>query len=278
MAEESAASSESAASPQKVRTRLAATILLLRDRAEHLEVFMVERHHKIDFATGALVFPGGKVETTDAGQSMRPLCAGVDELDDDAITVRVTAIRETFEESGVLLARPRGQGELIGADALAKIDATYRAALQAGETDLRTLAEAENLSLACDCLVPFAHWITPDMLPKRFDTHFFLADAPGDQLALHDGSESVDSVWTTPAAALQAEADGKRTIVFATLANLQKLGRSPTTREAMAAARAGAVVTVQPWVAKNDAGEPMLCIPEEANYDITRVPLADIKG
>ena len=265
-------------SAEKVETRLAATILLLRDRTEQLEVFMVERHHKIDFATGALVFPGGKVETSDGGKAMRPHCDGVENLDDDAITVRVTAIRETFEESGVLLARPRGQGELIGADALAKIDATYRAALQAGETDLRTLAEAENLSLACDCLVPFAHWITPDMLPKRFDTHFFLADAPGDQLALHDGSESVDSVWTTPAAALQAEADGKRTIVFATLANLQKLGRSPSTQEAMAAALGGAVVTVQPWVAKNDAGEAMLCIPKEADYDMVQVPLADIKG
>jgi 8-oxo-dGTP pyrophosphatase MutT (NUDIX family) len=266
------------ANAERVKPRLAATILLLRDGAEQLEVFMVERHHQIDFATGALVFPGGKVETADAGQSMRPHCEGVEDLDDDAITVRVTAIRETFEESGVLLARPRGQAQLIGAEALAKIDATYRAVLQVGDTDLRTLAETENLILACDCLIPFAHWITPDMLPKRFDTHFFLASAPDDQLALHDGSESVDSVWTTPAAALQAEADGKRTLVFATAANLQKLGRSPSAREAMTAARSGAIVTVQPWVVKNDDGEPMLCIPEEADYDIVRVPLADIKG
>ena len=265
-------------SAEKVKTRLAATILLLRDRAQQLEVFMVERHHQIDFATGALVFPGGKVETADGGKTMRPHCDGVENLDDDAITVRVTAIRETFEESGVLLARPRGQEELIAAPALAQVDATYRAALQAGETDLRTLAEAENLTLACDCLIPFAHWITPDMLPKRFDTYFFLADAPSNQLALHDGSESVDSVWTTPAAALQAEADGSRTIVFATLANLQKLGRSSSTQEALTAAHASPIVTVQPWVAKNDDGEAMLCIPEEADYDIVRVPLADIKG
>jgi len=263
---------------ERIKPRLAATILLLRDGAERLEVFMVERHHQIDFATGALVFPGGKVEAADSGKAMRPHCDGVDDLDDDAITVRVTAIRETFEESGVLLARPRGQSELIGAETLAKIDATYRAALQVGDTDLQTLAEAENLTLACDCLIPFAHWITPDMLPKRFDTYFFLASAPDDQLALHDGSESVDSTWTTTAAALQAEADGKRTIVFATLANLQKLGRSPSVGEAMKAARNGAIVTVQPWVVKNDEGEPMLCIPEEADYDMVRVPLADIKG
>ena len=263
---------------ERTKPRLAATILLLRDGAERLEVFMVERHHQIDFATGALVFPGGKVEASDSGEAMRPHCDGVNDLDDDAITVRVTAIRETFEESGVLLARPRGQSELIGAESLKKIDANYRAALQAGDTDLRTLAEAESLTLACDCLIPFAHWITPDMLPKRFDTYFFLASAPGDQLALHDGSESVDSVWTTTAAALQAEADGKRTIVFATLANLQKLGRSPSAREAMKAARKSTIVTVQPWVVKNDDGVPMLCIPEEADYDMVRVPLADIKG
>ena len=263
---------------EKVQPKLAATIMLLRDSAAQLEVFMVERHHQIDFATGALVFPGGKAEAADGGGSMRGYCDGADELGDEAITVRVTAIRETFEESGVLLARPRGEKELIGAERLADLESKYRTALQEGQTDMQKLAEAESLTLACDQLVPFAHWITPDMLPKRFDTHFFLAAAPADQLALHDGSESVDSVWTTTADALEAEAEGRRTIVFATVANLQKLGRSGSLGEAIDAARASEITTVLPWVAKEDDGELMLCIPEEADYGMVKVPLSGLKG
>ncbi|MDG2333777.1 MAG: NUDIX domain-containing protein [Myxococcota bacterium] len=262
----------------KVEPKLAATIMLLRDSANHLEVFMVERHHQIDFATGALVFPGGKAEEADGGASMREYCAGVDDLDDDAITVRVTAIRETFEESGVLLARPQGSDQLVNADKLAQLEARYRSALQKDEIDLQSVVESEALILACDQLTPFAHWITPDMLPKRFDTHFFLAVAPGDQLALHDGSESVDSVWTTPGDALRAESDGQRTIVFATLANLQKLGRSADMAQAIEAARKSSITTVLPWVAKEDDGELMLCIPAEADYGMTKVPLSGLRG
>ncbi|MDE0884927.1 MAG: NUDIX domain-containing protein [Myxococcota bacterium] len=262
----------------KVEPKLAATIMLLRDSENQLEVFMVERHHQIDFATGALVFPGGKAEEADKGAAMREYCAGVDDLDDGAITVRVTAIRETFEESGVLLARPRGSDQLVGADKLAQLETRYRSALQEGKIDLRSMVESEGLILACDQLTPFAHWITPDMLPKRFDTHFFLAVAPGDQLALHDGSESVDSVWTTPDNALRAESDGQRTIVFATLANLQKLGRSATMDQAIEAARESSITTVLPWVAKEDGGELMLCIPAEADYGMTKVPLSGLRG
>ena len=263
---------------EKVKPKLAATIMLLRDSADQLEVFMVERHHRIDFATGALVFPGGKVENADRGDSMRAYCDGVEDLDDDAITVRVAAIRETFEESGVLLARPRGEAGLLGAERLARIEAGHRDALQTDREDLRQVVESEALTLACDQLVPFAHWITPDMLPKRFDTHFFLAAAPMDQLALHDGGESVDSVWTTVEDALEAEAEGRRTLVFATLANLRKLGRSHDVNQAIERARDARITTVLPWVTKDDEGELMLCIPEEADYGMVAVPLAGIRG
>ena len=116
------------------------------------------------------------------------------------------------------------------------------------------------------------------MLPKRFDTHFFLAIAPGDQLALHDGSESVDSVWTTPADALSAEKEGRRTIVFATLANIQKLGRASSMAQAIESAQNSSITTVLPWVAKEDDGELMLCIPAEADYGMTKIPLAGLRG
>ncbi len=256
--------------------KLSATILLLRDGAPGLEVFMVQRHHQIDFAHGALVFPGGKVDAADAGALMRDHCQGSEGLDDSEVTLRVAAIRETFEEAGVLLARPRGARGLVDAEQLAGIENRRREALQNGRITLRELVELEDLVLACDLLVPFAHWITPEVLPKRFDTHFFLVAAPSDQLALHDGGETIDSVWTTVAAAVRAEREGERTIIFPTLVNLRKLGRSSNVADAMAAARTSRIVTVLPRVARDDDGDLKLFIPREADYDVVKAPLSEL--
>lgn len=257
--------------------RPAATIMLLRDRSAELEVFMVQRHHEIDFAKGALVFPGGKVDPADSADDVRARCRGTDDLDAAALTIRVAAIRETFEESGVLLARPRGGDALVDAAWLADIEARHRADLEASRTTLGRILTSENLELACDLLVPFAHWITPEVLPKRFDTWFFLVAAPADQIALHDGRETVDSVWTTVADAVAARDAGERTIVFPTLTNLRKLGRSHSVAEAMQAARQGRIVTVLPRVGKDDDGELSLFLPEEADYDIVKTPIASLR-
>jgi 8-oxo-dGTP pyrophosphatase MutT (NUDIX family) len=254
--------------------RLAATIMLLRDADDGLEVFMVQRHHQIDFATGALVFPGGKVDKADDGAGMRPHCRGVEAMDDREVTVRVAAIRETFEEAGVLLARECGADALVDAARLSGIEERHREALAAGRKTLAEMVEAEGLELACDLLVPFAHWITPDVMPKRFDTHFFLVDAPTDHVALHDGGETVDSIWTTIDAAVADEKAGKCTIIFPTLTNVRKLGRSKSVAEALATARGSDIVTVLPWVAKDDDGELCLFIPEEADYDIVKAPIS----
>jgi 8-oxo-dGTP pyrophosphatase MutT (NUDIX family) len=230
---------------------------------------MVERHHRIDFAEGALVFPGGKADAADADPTLRPRCRGTVGLDDDAITLRVAAIRETFEECGVLLARRAGEPSLLSAGELRPLEKRYRDRLQADETTLAELACAEDLELACDLLVPFAHWITPEFMPKRFDTHFFLVAAPEDQAAAHDGSESVDSVWTTPDAAVLEARAGRRTIIFPTLLNLKKLGRSDRTDEALERARREPVVTVLPRPERGPEGS-FVHIPAEAGYGITR--------
>ena len=111
---------------------------------------------------------------------------------------------------------------------------------------MRTLLEAEDLLLECKGLVRFAHWITPVFMPKRFDTEFYLVAAPADQLALHDGREAVDSIWTTVNDAIADQREGRRTIIFPTLAQLQKLGRSQTVFEAIQAARSETIVTVLP--------------------------------
>ena len=246
--------------------KLAATILLVRDGASGLEVFMVERHHKIDFATGAMVFPGGKIEAGDRDPRLRAHCAGAETLDDDARSVRVGAIRETFEECGVLLARPRASAALVSADRLREIEARWRDRLNADEAGLVDVALAEDLELASDLLVPYAHWVTPEMVPKRFDTYFFLVAAPPDQVAVHDGGESVDSVWTTAQHALAEAEAGRRTIIFPTLMNLNLLGEARDVADALARTRARSVVTVRPRIGRTPEGKPELLIPPEAGY------------
>jgi 8-oxo-dGTP pyrophosphatase MutT (NUDIX family) len=238
-----------------VPARPAATVLLLRDGPAGLEVFMVVRHREIEFAGGALVFPGGRVEGADGA------LAG----DDPLGAFRVAGIRETFEECGVLLARPRGEAEMIRADRLLAVADRHHAALGRGERSLPEVLAAENLEPATDALAHFAHWVTPASRSKRFDTQFFLAAAPADQLAVHDGLESVESVWIAPAQAV-AEADaGRRRLVFATRKNLEKLAQYATVADAMAAARTAPVVRVQPEMVR--AGEGWrISIPVEAGY------------
>ena len=238
-----------------VPARPAATVLLLRDGAAGLEVFMVVRHRAIEFAGGALVFPGGRVEKADAE------LAG----DDPLGAFRAAGIRETFEECGVLLARERGGAEMIRADRLLAVADRHHAALLRNERSLPEVLAAEGLEPATDALLHWAHWVTPASRSKRFDTQFFLAAAPPDQLAAHDGLESVESVWIAPARAV-AEADaGQRRLVFATRKNLEKLARHATVAEAMAAARAATVVRVQPEMVR--AGEGWrIRIPAEADY------------
>jgi 8-oxo-dGTP pyrophosphatase MutT (NUDIX family) len=225
--------------PPHVTPRPAATLLMLRDGAEGLEVLMTSRHEEAGFAGGALVFPGGKVDPAD--HALAGHYAAKTALDEAALVLRIAAIRETFEECGILLARTDGA----------------------------------LLDLAVDDLVPYAHWITPVDRPKRFDTHFFLAPAAPDQIAIHDGREAVDAVWMTPNAVLRGADEKRIKLVFATRMNLVKLGRSKTVVGALAAARAAPVVTVTPVIEKTSAG-PFIHIPEAAGYGATRFAARDI--
>ncbi|MEM7017014.1 MAG: NUDIX hydrolase [Pseudomonadota bacterium] len=250
-----------------VPAKPASTVLLVRDKPDGLEVFMVVRHHQIDFASGALVFPGGKVDEADCHPSLRAKCTGVDSVDDTMLSIQISAIREMFEEAGVLLARENGNDSLISAGRLRELE-DYRDKLQNGDVDMLTFVEQENLTIACDQLHRFAHWITPNMMPKRFDTHFFLARAPEDHLAVHDGSESVDSIWISPQQAIEEADAGKRTIIFPTRLNVLKLGRSKTFDEAVANNPEDSVVTVLPVMEKRGE-KSVLKIPPEAGYDVS---------
>ncbi len=215
--------------------RPASTILLLRDGRAGLEVFMVVRNRQIDFAGGAMVFPGGRVEEADAvlGEPFR-----------------IAAIREAFEETGVLLAR-RGDA-LLGGHDLPR------------EVPFAALLAEHALVPATDALHHFAHWITPIDMPKRFDTHFFAAEAPSGQVARHDGDEAVEGLWLDPTAAVREADAGRATLVFATRLNLIRLARHHCVADALADDTP--VVTVQPQPFRGDDGHTWLRIPEEAGY------------
>lgn len=211
--------------PPPATPRLAAAVVLARTRpAGGIEVFMVRRHVRSEFVPDVYVFPGGSVKPADREAEATPgLCVpageGVTALRSG---LRVAALRELFEEAGVLLAHRRDAPLLIEVEARGRF-AAHRADLSAGRTTLGTVAAREGLRLATDALVHWAHWITPEALPKRFDTHFFLAPAPAAQVAVHDDLEVTASAWVSPEEALARHASGDFPMVFATVHQLRAL-------------------------------------------------------
>ena len=256
-------------STETTAARPASTILLIRnaERGPGIEIFMLVRNRQIEFASGALVFPGGSLDPGDQDiVNDAVLCAGVDGLDDATLAFRVGAIRETFEESGILLARPRGSAELISAARASEIAAANRTALCEGRLSFAQILSDNDLVLALDLLVPYAHWITPVNMPKRFDTWFFVAAAPPEQIGAHDGHESTDSLWLTPSETLAGGESGRFTLPFPTTRNLIRLSKLDSVASALAHARAITVVPVMPVMTKT-GDKRQLRIPAEAGYD-----------
>jgi 8-oxo-dGTP pyrophosphatase MutT (NUDIX family) len=252
--------------------RPASTIMLLRDSASpdgksEIEVFMMVRHYEIDFNSGALVFPGGSVDPGDHEIGGKPeLYAGGEGLDAETLGFRIAAIRETFEESGILLAKPRGSNTLVDAKRAAEIEVRNRVALCESKTTFLKILNDNGMLLALDELVPYAHWITPEGMPKRFDTWFFLAAAPPAQVGAHDGKESTDSIWLSPREALAGGESGRFKLPFPTTRNLIKLGKHATVKAALDDARQSRIVTVMPVMTRLNGGR-QLRIPAEAGYD-----------
>ncbi len=250
---------------QPVTPVYSSTTLLLRDGKDGLEVLMIVRHDEVDFAAGAAVFPGGKLDPGDRDPGLRSRLRGVEGLDDLQIALRVGAIREIFEECGLLLAYPAGTDDFVDPERLDNLLQTYRTPLERGEVTMAEFSEREKLELGCGDFEHFAHWITPVSRPKRFDTHFFLAMTPETQVAAHDGREAVDSLWITPDQALAEYKDGNLNVLFPTRLNLEKLSRSRSSSEAMKTSSESNVVTVLPQVVKTPSGR-VIRIPKEAGY------------
>lgn len=250
----------------------ASTVLIIRDAPE-LEVMMVARHSGLAFGAGAWVFPGGKVAGADHDPAWRELSSG--DWGHTERALRIAAARETFEESGLLLARDRS-GAAPTADCLARL-APRREAVEAEPALFLELLRAEGLSLDLASLTPFAHWITPSFEPRRYDTHFFLAMAPDSQIGQHDGRETVDLHWVRPAEVLERRARGEAKLMFPTRLNLEKLGRARDCAGAVSAACASIPVTVEPQIIEED-GRRFLEIPEAAGYGLTLESLDRVMG
>ncbi|HOY78656.1 MAG TPA: NUDIX hydrolase [Hyphomonadaceae bacterium] len=251
----------------------ASTVVLVRDSLETpqtLEVLMVRRSAGMAFGASAWVFPGGKVAASDADPAWDDLSDGTYEHYQRSL--RIAAAREVFEESGLMLATRDGRE--LDANASAGFDA-MRSAVEADPALLIKLAREASLRLTLDRLIPFAHWITPNFEPRRFDTHFYLVHAPADQVVRHDGREAVDHQWVAPQELLERRKQGGAKLMFPTRLNLEVLARSSTAAEAVAAARAREVVTVEPRVEERADGK-VLVIPAEAGYGLTEERMQQI--
>jgi 8-oxo-dGTP pyrophosphatase MutT (NUDIX family) len=255
-----------------VPIRPAATVLVLRDAPNGPEVFMVRRHHAIAFMAGAHVFPGGRVDAADhaaaddwcdgvalAGSSL----AGVGA--DDALAFHVAAARELFEEAGVLLATT-AQREFVSLAAPADHARfkQHRADVHDGRRSLREVIVGEQLRLALDAIVPFAHWVTPPTDVRRFDTRFFITRVPSDQAPVHDETESTHSCWLTPSDALSAAIAGDIVLPPPTWASLRELEPFADVDSALGWARSRTIHRREPLLLEDGArrslvlpGDPM---------------------
>jgi len=239
--------------------RPAATILLLRD--DPLEVLMIRRHQK-QFFGSALVFPGGVVQESDYSDDWLPLVEDSEGLDPEERALRIAGFRETFEETGILLAK--------GPDG--------RCMPCVGETEaFIEVVHASGGRLVLSDLVRFGHWITPERSPQRFDTHFFLCLTAEGQEAVCDGGEAVALEWARPDDISARAAGGEASILFPTRMNISRLAESTSAQAALARWRGQDIFTVSPWVEKREGGLAVV-IPKEAGYRETEnfVPSAKL--
>lgn len=255
----------------KVPVKDAATLVLMRDvAAGGLEIFMVRRNQRTAFGPGDYVFPGGAVDAADTDAGLYARCVGLDDasasaclsVQADGLSAWIAAIRECFEEAGVLLAtdsrdKPINPGETLVAE---------RTALHARKTVLAQVCSEYDLKLAVEQLHYFSHWITPLGPPRRYSTRFFAARLPDNQTAEHDGVETVAGEWVTPQDALNRSKQGSFPMIFPTISQLRFFREFPNTRAALAAlANIKQVPTVAPYLERDAGGRLRPVLPKQSH-------------
>jgi 8-oxo-dGTP pyrophosphatase MutT (NUDIX family) len=245
--------------------------MLVRDvEPRGLEVFVLRRTASAAFAAGSYVFPGGRVDEADGAAAIEDFCVGLDDgaasaalgLDRGGLAYWVAAVRECFEEAGVLLARRRDSGP-------PRHDVGDRRAVHAGKLSMAELCRRHDLVLDLAGIRYVAHWVTPVGESRRFDTRFFLAAAPSGQDGRHDDAELVDSRWVRPADALADAEAGNLLMLPPTIANLRTLASSGSVAEALAAADAeGPPSCIRPRMRRDESGRVIgIALPGDADYD-----------
>jgi 8-oxo-dGTP pyrophosphatase MutT (NUDIX family) len=233
----------------------AATVVLVRDRDDSIEVFCVERSKQSRFLGGAIVFPGGKVDASDADDAWQALTT---EPRTFSRAFGVAACRETLEEAAILLAT----GQVSDEDAF-----TLRARLAKEPAALREFLAVRDVRLDVAALHPLARWVTPEAESRRFDARFFLAVAPAGQSGAHDEHETMASFWATPAATLRRWEAGQVEVAPPTHNTLALLAACKTTADAIALARSCSLEPICPRLVPQ-ADTLALTLPGDPEHDV----------
>jgi 8-oxo-dGTP pyrophosphatase MutT (NUDIX family) len=240
----------------------AATVVPMRDAAGGPEVLLLKRNRSTGFVPGAWVFPGGRVDAGDAEPSLfepAPMPA------EPPAAYWAAAVRELFEEAGVLLARgPAGE---FAPDACSPDLAAWRDALLEDRASLATVLREAALHLALDRMVYIAHWITPVAEPRRYDTRFFLAALPADRTATPDPREMTGALWLSPADALDRFGTGRLPMVFPTVRTLETLAPFASVDDALLAFRDRSIDAILPRLVRSRDGVALVIDDGETNED-----------
>ncbi|MDQ6525884.1 NUDIX hydrolase [Nocardioides sp. LHD-245] len=246
-----------------VDPRDASSVILLRDGSDGPEVYLLRRHAAMAFAGGFCVFPGGGVDPRDfdaevgwAGPSVAAWAAALRCEEEVARALVCAAIRETFEESGVLFAGPTPDS--VVSDTTGEDWEADRRALEARELSLTDLLARRGLVLRSDLLRFWAHWITPDWEPRRFDTRFFVAVLPAGQSTRDVSTESEDVTWLSAAGAVAAVERQELAMLPPTYINTGDVAAHPTTADVMAAAGSRLPQVVRPELVVEPDGSARL--------------------
>lgn len=267
--------------PATVPVRPAATVMLVRDGDAGPEVFMLRRTLDAAFAGGMYVFPGGRVDDADHAAELEPICDDLDDarasgllgLDHGGLAYWVAAVRECFEEAGVLLARPVESLDAVRFDD-PDVEERFEVArrdVYAGELSLSELCARERLVLTTGAIHYVSHWITPVGEARRFDTRFFVARAPQAQEPLHDDGETIESLWVRPADALARFRAGELAMIPPTIKNLEFLLPHATADAALdAAGRLASPRPILPKLRVDDDGRVTgIVLPDDPDYAVT---------